>query len=256
MKVLGIKQPFYLSGIVHLLFFALIFISYLFNWINKDSEPKILTLVSLPNNKGPLLKSNTKEDQLDYEKMEANPLNFKPQSLVKITPLPRTKDVPNKLVKSSFINPPEKPKISQEEFNEKYGIEKIPASNKKIVKIPSIKINNQHKDVHNQKSKSADQTWNTLRDEYEKKDLYKKQLSQYLYKQWQRFIPMGSSGLFCEVTFKLNRMGRIYALTINASSVNKDFDQSVINMFNSIASFAPPPKSLEREVFFQRFQSL
>ena len=256
MKVLGSKSPFYVSGIIHLIFISAIVISSLFSWINKDLEPQPLTLVKLPNEERPPSNPNTSKNPENYGKNTSPPLHFESQLPVEITSLPLTQKPTHKLVPNTKIKPSQEPKISREEFDRKHRMVKTPVPSNKIIKIPPIKINNEYKETDNQKRALTDQTLKSLEHEYRKKNLYKKQLSLYLVQQWEQWVPSGSSGLYCEITFKLSNLGKIYDLIIVVSSQNKDFDQSVILMFNRISRFTPPPESLKEEVFSQRFHSL
>ena len=256
MTVLGSKSPFYISGIIHLIFLGAIVISFLFSWINKDPEPQLLTLVKLPNEERLPSNPNTSKNPENYEKNTPPPLHFEPQLPFEINPLPLSQKPTHKSVPNTTIKRSQKPRISREEFDKKYRIVKPPVSSNKIIKIPPIKINNEYKETDNQKRTPTDQTLKFLEHEYRKKNLYKKQLSLYLLQQWEQRVPSGSSGLCCEITFKLSNLGKIYDVIIRVSSQNKDFDQSVILMFNKIVRFTPPPESLKEEVFSQRFHSL
>ena len=252
MKILGIKQPFYLSGMIHLIFFILIFISYLFNLINKDPEPKILMLVTSTSKMMSSSKLENQKDQLNNSKDKTSSLYFEPQLPVEITPLPKPKYLIDKSVKSPLKDSLKRPKISLDEFDKKHRFTKHPTQTIETINVPPIKINNEGKYVQNENLTSTDQIWEKIRE----KNLYEKQLWEYLYKHWEKSIPLGSSGLSCDITFRLNREGKIYDFKINGSSNDKEFDQSVIDMLRKIAPFRPPPKSLGESFFSQRFQSL
>ena len=239
---------------LHLLLFALLFTGYLVT--PRDPEPLAQTLELFPP---PSAETHEQAAQPEPDRavrqMELPEFEFQevelPPSEPRPRPEPQPRPQPEPEPRREEPRPePQPERMSLSEFRERHGAPPAPqprpqpAPRTRQVEAPRIDTSRISRELQSVMSSSTDQELVSRLSESDQRELerYFARLRAAIERSWNR-PSSATTGMTATVRFSLSGQGRISGARVVRSSGSDAFDRSIVEAFERLASFDPPPDS-------------
>ncbi len=249
-------KAFGIAVVLHLLLFALLFTGYLVS--PRDPEPLAQTLeLFAPPSQTSEVTAAPPEPERPVRQIELPEFEFQEVELPPTEPRPRPEPQPQPEPQPRPEPRPEQPRpepepqaerISLAEFRQQHGTPTTPqprpqpTPQPRQIQAPRIDTSRISRELQSVMSSTTDQELVSRLSDSDQRELerYFARLRVAIERSWNR-PSSATTGMSATVRFSLSSQGRITGAQVVRSSGSDAFDRSIVEAFERLASFDPPP---------------
>ena len=247
-----------MAAALHLLLFALLFTGYLVT--PRDPEPLAQTLELFPPHSAQTHEQAAQPEpdravrqmelpDFEFQEVEMPPAEARPRPEAQPRAEPQPRPEPEPRREEPRPEPePQPERISLSEFRDRHGTPATPqprprpAPQQRPVEAPRLDTSRISRELQSVMASSTDQDLVSRLSDSDQRELerYFARLRAAIERSWNR-PSSATAGMTATVSFSLSGQGRITGARVVRSSGSNAFDRSIVEAFERLGSFDPPP---------------